>query len=578
MSTNNNTSKMDDQNLTASSPGDLSSLLCSIIRCANLGISKNAFLREVSFSIMDFLRCDAVILQLFDYGKVYTFEAVKPKRPPHKIIEDYYISNKTVPIDLKSGEFLDQEFLNSLLTDKNYKLSGTNFSKKGSFFIKDHKGLCEIKIKEKNKKSVCHFRPGRGYRSVAVIPMKVKDDFVGLFQLKIQAAGFCTDETIELCETIAETVGSAALDRNRQLALRERVKELGCLYGISKIIERSDLSIHEIFESIVKLLPSAWLYPDIAAARILLDDNSFASEIFKDSTQKLSSEIIVEGIKRGVVEVVYLDEMPEIYEGPFLLEERKLIDTIALQLSQFVKRKSNEDEKVILHEQIQHADRLATVGQLAAGVAHELNEPLANILGFAQILLDEATLPGQAEQDIKIIEKASLHAREIVKKLLLFSRQMPQQKTLININEDIENAFFFFESRCIKEGIEVIKKLDSDVPDFYIDSSQLQQVVTNLVVNAIQAMSPGDTITLSTYSNDNNIYLIVEDTGIGMNEEVKKQLFVPFFTTKDVSQGTGLGLPVVHGIVNSHGGTISVESEEGKGTRFEIIFPIDTNI
>ncbi|MFC1563641.1 sensor histidine kinase [candidate division KSB1 bacterium] len=574
----NNTSKMDDQNLTASSPGDLSSLLCSIIRCANLGISKNAFLREVSFSIMDFLRCDAVILQLFDYGKVYTFEAVRPKRPPHKILEDYYLSNKTTDIDLKPGEFLDQEILNSLLTDNNYNLSGINFSKKGSFFTKNHKGLYEIKIKKKNKKIVCNYRPERGYRSVVLIPMKVKDDFVGLLQLKTQAAGFCTDERIELYETIAETVGSAALDRNRQLALRERVKELGCLYGISKIIERSDFSTHEIFESIVNLLPPSWLYPDITAARILLDDNSFATVRFKDTTQKLSSDIIVEGIKRGVVEVVYLDEMPEIYEGPFLLEERKLIDAIALQLSQYIKRKSDEDEKAILHEQIQHADRLATVGQLAAGVAHELNEPLANILGFAQILLDETKLPGQAEQDIKKIEKASLHAREIVKKLLLFSRQMPQKKTLININEDIENAFFFFESRCIKEGIEVIKKLEPDIPDFYMDSSQLQQVVTNLVVNAIQAMSPGDTITLSTYSNNKNIYLIVEDTGIGMSEEVKKQLFVPFFTTKDVSQGTGLGLPVVHGIVKSHGGTISVKSEEGKGARFEIILPIDTNI
>ncbi|MFC1493055.1 ATP-binding protein, partial [candidate division KSB1 bacterium] len=418
-----------------------------------------------------------------------------------------------------------------------------------------------------------HYSMETGYGSLAAIPLKIEDELVGHLQLMSSAANFFNSCDFELCERIAETVGNAALDRNRQLALKERVKELGCLYGISKIIEEPELSLEKILEKIVEMIPPAWLYPKITAARIVLDNRTYDSRGYKDTSQKLSSKIIVEGIERGIIEVVYLRKMPEIYEGPFLLEERSLLDAIAQQLSYIIKRKSDEEEKSGLLVQIQHADRLATVGQLAAGVAHELNEPLANILGFAQIILDEAGLPEQTIKDMKKIEDASLYAREIVKKLLFFAKQMPQTRSQVDINQVIENALFFFESRCQKEGIKVIKKLDTDLPLIFADSAQIQQVIINLVVNAIQAMPDGGVITLSTLSNGKKVSLVVEDNGPGMDEDVKSQLFVPFFTTKDIDQGTGLGLPVVHGIVSSHSGSIIVDSEKGKGSRFEVVLP-----
>jgi signal transduction histidine kinase len=218
---------------------------------------------------------------------------------------------------------------------------------------------------------------------------------------------------------------------------------------------------------------------------------------------------------------------------------------------------------------------LATIGQLAAGVAHELNEPLGNILGFAQLAKKCPGLPNQAEQDIEKILSASLNAREVIKKMLVFARQIPPQKKEVHLNQVVEEGLSFFESRCAREGIEMVRSLHPDLPEISADPVQLNQVLVNLVLNALQAMPTGGRLTVKTQMGRDHISLIVEDTGIGMSKKVMKQIFTPFFTTKDVGQGTGLGLPVVHGIITSHGGSIQVESKVGGGTRFEIQLPVE---
>ena len=131
----------------------------------------------------------------------------------------------------------------------------------------------------------------------------------------------------------------------------------------------------------------------------------------------------------------------------------------------------------------------------------------------------------------------------------------------------------FLEARCAKEKVDLIQDLAPDLPQTYADPSQLQQVLVNLVVNALQAMPEGGTLRLATRGDDQSVSLIVEDTGAGMSEEVKKHIFDPFFTTKDVGEGTGLGLSVVHGIVTAHGGSIKCASQVGCGTRFEVELP-----
>ncbi|MCX6112257.1 MAG: ATP-binding protein [Proteobacteria bacterium] len=217
---------------------------------------------------------------------------------------------------------------------------------------------------------------------------------------------------------------------------------------------------------------------------------------------------------------------------------------------------------------------MATIGQLSAGVAHELNEPLGSILGFAQLLTKDKGLPEQASMDINEIIKSSLHAREIIRKLMLFSKQLPPMTSKVDLNNIVREDLYFLKSRCNKENITLVDRLDPELPRSTADKSQLHQVLVNLVVNAIQAMPDGGEITISTRHDDKNVYLAVSDTGIGMNEKIIKQIFVPFFTTKEISQGTGLGLSVVHGIITAHHGSIDVKSKVGKGSIFEVRLPI----
>jgi signal transduction histidine kinase len=280
--------------------------------------------------------------------------------------------------------------------------------------------------------------------------------------------------------------------------------------------------------------------------------------------------------KVGFVEVAYLKKKLTMDEGPFLSEERSLIESVAREVAIFHQRTKAEEEKRSLQDQLRHADRLATIGQLAAGVAHELNEPLGNVLGFAQLAKKAPHLPDQVKKDLTSIESASLHAREIIRKLMTFSRQLPPHKAPVNLNELVEDGLYFFEARCQKAGIELVLDLAGDLPAITIDPGQMNQVLVNLVVNAIQAMPKGGRLILQTRLEEDRFCLNVEDTGEGMGEELKNQIFLPFFTTKDIHEGTGLGLAVVHGIVTSHGGEIRVDTEKGKGTRFQIRLPLET--
>jgi signal transduction histidine kinase len=334
------------------------------------------------------------------------------------------------------------------------------------------------------------------------------------------------------------------------------------------------MSLGETLQGIVGLLPPAWQYPEIACARIILDAQAYTTPGFKDGPHSQAADILVSGTRRGVVEVLYRRDGPEFAGGPFLKEEQTLMDTVAREVALIVERREAEDYKSRLQDQLRHADRLATIGQLAAGVAHELNEPLGNILGFAQLARKDPRLPKRPAKDLEKIVSASLYAREVIHKLLIFARQMPPVKTKVNLNQVVEEGLYFLESRCAKAGIELLRALEPRLPEISADPSQLNQVLVNLMVNAIQAMPQGGRLTIQTLAGPDHVSLIVTDTGIGMTEEVREKIFTPFFTTKDVDQGTGLGLAVVDGIVTSHSGSIRVESRPGEGARFEIQLPL----
>jgi two-component system NtrC family sensor kinase len=277
----------------------------------------------------------------------------------------------------------------------------------------------------------------------------------------------------------------------------------------------------------------------------------------------------------GAVEVSYPEEIARKDPSPFLPEEWRLIEKVAAEISLAVGRIRAATEKARLEAQLRHADRLATIGVLAAGVAHELNEPLVSVLGFAQLVEKAPGLPRQASLDLARIVDACLRAREIVQKLLVFGRNAPARVEDCDLNEIVEDGLRFLEPRAKREGIELVRELAPGLPPLSADPTQINQVLVNLVVNAIQAMPGGGHITVASVREGGFLRLTVRDEGIGMSPETVEKIFVPFFTTKGTGGGTGLGLPVVHGIVFSLGGDIVVQSELGKGSRFDARFPLE---
>ncbi len=358
-------------------------------------------------------------------------------------------------------------------------------------------------------------------------------------------------------------------------ALAERVKELACLYEVAAAFVEHRTSLEACFRRIVGILPRACRFPGNAEAALALDGTREQTEGFASASYHLRAPIVIAGRDRGEAALAYRDAgVPSAAEGPFLAEERSLLETVARQIAVFVESVEAEQRRAAAEVQLRHADRLASIGQLAAGVAHELNEPLASILGFAQLSQKVEGVPEQVRADLERIVQASLHGREIIRKLLVFARQKPAAKRRVEINALVEEAMFLLEAGCENPGIRFTRDLGEGLPAFEADPVQMRQVVTNLVINAIHAISDRGEVVVRTGVEDGAVVLVVEDTGEGMSPEVAQHAFDPFFTTKDVGQGTGLGLAVVQGIVLGHGGVIDVKTRPGRGTRFTVRLPL----
>lgn len=413
---------------------------------------------------------------------------------------------------------------------------------------------------------------GARHGDALYLPIGSRANLSGVLEVEISERDL-DQEKMRALEDSAQALGFAITTFRSQVDLRERVKELTCLYGIAKLAADPTVSMEDLLQGIVEVLPPAWQYPDITSAQIEVHGQSFRTSGYRRGPQQQRADILVAGVRCGFVEVSYTREAPTFDPSPFLKWESRLINAVANQVALIIEHRQSEQERRKLREQLLHADRLSTIGQLTAGVAHELNEPLANILGFAQLALKGPGLPGETISDIRRIETASLHAREVIRKLMFFSRQMPQRSTSVDLSQVVEDGLYFLSSRCVKAGVDLVQDLARDLPDITVDHSQVNQVLVNLVVNAVQAMPDGGTLTITTKRDGAHALLIVQDTGHGMTEEIKEQIFLPFYTTKDVDKGTGLGLSVVHGIIDTLGGQIDVETGVGEGTCFTIRIP-----
>jgi two-component system NtrC family sensor kinase len=225
-------------------------------------------------------------------------------------------------------------------------------------------------------------------------------------------------------------------------------------------------------------------------------------------------------------------------------------------------------------QKLVHQEKLASVGQLAAGVAHEINNPLGSILLLSDVMYKETQERDSHREDLEMIIKETTRCKNIVSDLLNFSRQQQVLAQQTDLHDLMEKTIQETEIRPAFEGVQIIRQFSPDLPIIQADPDQLQQVFTNLLNNAAEAMEGGGTITLTTRSVDSQwVEIKISDTGIGISEENLGKLFTPFFTTKALGKGTGLGLSIVYGIIKMHRGQIHVSSQVGVGTTFTITLP-----
>lgn len=224
--------------------------------------------------------------------------------------------------------------------------------------------------------------------------------------------------------------------------------------------------------------------------------------------------------------------------------------------------------------QIGQSEKLAAVGRMAAGIAHEINNPLTGLLTFVHLLQDEQGLSKKGREYLDVMFNETTRMREIVLGLLDFAHESSSEMKTLDLNEVIRQGLKLLRSQKGFENIAIEEKLAESLPRVHGDANQLQQVLVNLYLNACEAMPGGGTLSISTSERDAGVSVAIADTGRGIKEEHLGKIFDPFFTTKPVGKGTGLGLSVSYGIVRQHGGTMDVHSEEGKGTTFTIVLPV----
>ncbi len=236
---------------------------------------------------------------------------------------------------------------------------------------------------------------------------------------------------------------------------------------------------------------------------------------------------------------------------------------------------SRETELNQTHEQLIQSEKLAAFGQLGAGIAHEVKNPLAGILGCAQLALRKAEPESSIHQNLVLIEKETKRCKTIIENLLKFARQERAAMKATGMNQVVEDAMAIVSHQLGLQHVKLQKELSESLPPIHGNANQLQQVFMNLMINAQQAMegSPGTVKVITRRSDSGNVQVVISDDGPGMTDEVRQKLFEPFFTTKPGGKGTGLGLSVSFGIIKDHAGEIMVESEPGNGSTFTINIP-----
>ncbi|MEE8358390.1 MAG: ATP-binding protein, partial [Candidatus Hydrothermarchaeales archaeon] len=387
--------------------------------------------------------------------------------------------------------------------------------------------------------------------------------------------------------------------QKRTYDLGERVKELKGLYGTSQLIADPDSTLEGVFQGAVDLIPPSWQYPEITCARITFEGKEFKTANWKAPKWMQTADIITIKKKAGVIEVGYLEQKPEIDEGPFFKEERNLINGLARILGDFIERKMAEEERDRLNRELM--DKNKELEQIIYVSSHDLRSPLVNIQGFSKELdnafkevqraLDskdvspdiKEELAPYLEDDIpealQYIQTSTIKMDSLISGLLQLSRlgrAMLRFKRL-NMNHLVSEVISVFEYQIKEQDVKV--EVD-DLPMCLGDGSQINQVFSNLLDNALKNLSPdrAGVIKITGRKEDKEIVYCMDDNGVGIAQEHQEKIFEIFHRLNPkTSSGEGLGLTFARKILDMHRGRIWVESEKDEGSRFFISLPRSKN-
>lgn len=381
-----------------------------------------------------------------------------------------------------------------------------------------------------------------------------------------------TLETSKLCEAFGDVMGQ----------LRAKVKELTV----------SEKTIRHQKEYIESLHDSLGLGIVVLSAK---GDIEFANRIAGDQLEIASGDVAKALFDLEPLEGAYplpdLIKGQEPFQGLWRARNGHVYEIGGMPIlnpdgsESLLLRLQDVSEKVALREKLERAQKMAYLGGLSASVAHGINNPLGVILMRSEMLLADAKREGLPEKYIRGLSKIKGHtarAGQIIQRLLLFSRygmgKIPTQRQVFNLNDVVAETLGLLEERLLAHNVQVGLALEEKLPEIQGDRDAVQQVLFNLVDNAIDAMEDGGCMSVTTRrvptDQSDLVEVSVADTGCGMAEEVKARAFESFFTTKDISRGTGLGLSISYGIVREHGGEIAIESRPGHGTTVTVRLPV----
>jgi PAS domain S-box-containing protein len=438
-----------------------------------------------------------------------------------------------------------------------------------------------------------------GMRAEIIVPLKAKGNVVGTLAGAMRESRQFMSEEVELLTTIGSQIGMGI--ENSQLYQREHLAAQQAL--------ASERRYREIFEDAHDAI---WIHDShgniIAANKATEELTGYSpKELLKMNVRDFLAE---EGLRlaRQIRRKLFLGETVEQpYEQRLISKDGtgrvlKLTTNLMREdgrlkgfqnIARDVTREKEMQDKLRAtyrelseshqrlkesQEQLIQAEKLTSLGQLAASIAHEVNNPLSGVLAYTQLLAKKVrgdNIPKEvALQYLSKMEAELTRSTKLIRHLLDFARQSPPALRQLNLNDVVNRAFDLAAHSAELQHVQIVRELDPSLPNLMADFDQLHQVCTNLILNAIQAMPQGGKLTLRTSVDNGQLKMEVQDTGCGISPENMRKLFTPFFTTKHEVKGVGLGLAISYGIIQRHHGRIEVQSKKGEGTTFTIYLPL----